>query len=396
MPRVGSSSAITAGRAARIAARATRSRWPTDRSSGWRSATAQRSISSRALGHPRPALGGGERQAPQGEGHLVVNALGEQVAARVLAHEAERGEAPLGGHSRHLAPLQHDAAALRGVEPGEHAHQRALAAAVGAAERDDLARAQLQRRPAQHRAARVACVDALERGDDDPGGGRLGRRAGALVRVGVLQPAFAHGQDAVGRRACAVGAVLAQHHRDARGRQVGQGGHQRGRRGVVELGGRLVEQHHPGAGREDGRQGHALALAAGEGADGPAAQAERAGRREGRLHPAGDVAGGDPGALQPEGHVALHRAEHRLPLGVLEDHPGQAADARRVGVDGVVAGHGHGAAEGRRRGSAAPARRARAGASTCPRPRAPPAAAPRPRARRGRRRRGPGRPRRRR
>ena len=46
MPRVGSSSAITAGRAARIAPRATRSRWPTERSSGWRPASPPRSRAS--------------------------------------------------------------------------------------------------------------------------------------------------------------------------------------------------------------------------------------------------------------------------------------------------------------------------------------------------------------
>ena len=48
IPRVGSSRAITPGRAARMAARATRSRWPTDSSSGCRPASAVRPCCSSA------------------------------------------------------------------------------------------------------------------------------------------------------------------------------------------------------------------------------------------------------------------------------------------------------------------------------------------------------------
>ncbi len=56
---------------------------------------------------------------------------------------------------------------------------------------------------------------------------------------------------------------------------------------------------------------------------------------------AGIAAGSSPAFSRPNATSRSTDAEHRLALGILEDHPRQPADARGVGVHGVVPGDGH-------------------------------------------------------
>ncbi len=217
-----------------------------------------------------------------------------------------------------------------------------------------------------------------------------GRRGGGVLRggrVGIGEQARAHGEDAVGRRAGAVGAVLGQHDGGApapRDRAAWPSAPRRPRRRAA----RWARRAGPPAAR-----GRAPRPGPRAGARRPRARRCSASRRwaapaslERLLDAAGDRApAGMPALSSPKATSRSTDAEHRLGLGVLEHHGRRAADEGGRGRQRVQAVHHdpareaaavevrHQAAEGAQQGRLAL------------RPRAPPAAARGPRSRRGRR-----------
>ena len=290
------------------------------------------------LGDPRAPLGPAQAQPPQGEAHLVVDALGEQVAPGVLAHEPDAGSAARRAAPSRPAGQQHGPAAGR-CSPASTRRRVVLPQPLGPAR--VVTWPACSSRDAPRRTGRPGWPASTPSSAARTGPrGRRGRRGSAGGRGGLDAPA-AHRDGAVGHGAGPVGAVLGQRDGDPRRRPAAQ------RRRPAP----------PPPASSSWEVGSSISSTAGRGARTaaratrwrsppervaiarPARCAAPARSRASRTRP-GIAAAGTP-RLQAEGHVAAHRPEHRLALGVLEHHPGQAGDPRRRRAQRVVAADRH-------------------------------------------------------
>ena len=146
--------------------------------------------------------------------------------------------------------------------------------------------------------------------------------------------------------------MLSDHNRQPAVGQATQLADELAGRVVIELRGRLVEQQHGRFGREHGGQRNALALPARQLVDAPVGEVLRLNACQCGACGREDVLGGQPVALQTEGHVAHGLGHHRLCLGVLEEEADALRQLGRCGLPevepaDVAAPGGFAAMEGR-------------------------------------------------
>ena len=218
----------------------------------------------------------------------------------------------------------------------------------GARERGRIGRLGQHRAGAQRR-ARLAHADrrGCEPGQREQlGGGRLQRRRArggpGEERRGIAVAGDApvlERDHAVDRRQAALEAVLGEHDRRLPLLvEPAQQPDQLVAGNGVQLRGRLVEQHQPRPAGERRAERDALLLAAGELVRRAIQQRVDAERERDLLDAARDRGGAVAAALERERELGAHRAHHQLRLGVLEEHAGERAEARRPVLAGVEAG----------------------------------------------------------
>ena len=266
--------------------------------------------------------------------YLVVHALTQQVPTGILWHKGEVRDARFGCELGHIHTGNSDAS-CRVLQTSEGAKERTLAAAVLPDQRRDTTGGQRGMDVAQDDALAPRGGNAVQFEQRRTCRSHAGQRLEHSVHRGRAERAVLHAQHAVGQVADTVVPMLGDHNRQPAVSQATQLADQFAGGVVIELRGRLVEQQHGRLGREHGGQRDTLTLAARQLVDAPVGEVFRLNACQRGACGREDVLGGQPVALQAEGHVAYGLGHHGLGLRVLEEEADALRELGRCGLPQV-------------------------------------------------------------
>ena len=273
--------------------------------------------------------------AADGERHLALGALCDQVATRVLGQVTDPS-------------VTLDLSSLGLEEPGDDLRERRLADAVAAGQCHDLATPEVERGTVESARGAVRVADVV---DPDEALSLAPTFAGVRGRPGQVrgiepsqrpvagrverEPSVLDEEDAVAALQWQRGPLLGND--DRRAKLARQVENRLGSLGV-ELGGRLVQEQQRGPDRKDGRETGALQLAGREGLGAALGEPRYACICERAVDAGPDLCRRRTEVLEPERDLVLDAAEDDLVLGVLKERCDLVGEIGRAEAAGVASG----------------------------------------------------------